>query len=325
MQFTTKQKEKKMRNYQRSIIKGFVSAIFVMGFCGGTSHAISLTQSTDATTLINSILGPGITIVGTPIYTGVFNQSGTFTNASTSGLGFDEGIVLSTGNINQIPGPNNNSTESLSVGNTLDDDVNMNLGTGGDSDLTAIVGIGTNDAAVLEFDFQFGDGTGGDNSLFFNYSFASEEYIDFVDSTFNDIFAFLLDGSNIALVPPLSGTPVSINTVNPNLNSDFYINNVPNANGLGNAGLDLSFDGLTTGLFAQAINLGAGTHTIKLAIADTSDSFLDSAVFIQGGTFSNIHVDPPESVPEPGTILLLGSGLVGLVLVRPRKKKVSGQ
>jgi hypothetical protein len=167
--------------------------------------------------------------------------------------------------------------------------------------LAAISGHPTFDAASLEFDFT----TKGGN-LFFNYVFASEEYNEFVGSPFNDVFAFFLDGNNIALV---GGTPVGINTINLGSNSAFYRNNSPGS-------IDSQYDGFTTMLTAKALGLGAGTHHIKLAIADASDSILDSAVFIQGNTFS----DTP-TVPEPGTLLLLGSGLAAALILKKQDKK----
>jgi len=51
-----------------------------------------------------------------------------------------------------------------------------------------------------------------------------------------------------------------------------------------------------------------------LAVADTSDHILDAGVFIQGGTFSSEPINP--DIPEPGTLALLGGGLLALGLAR---------
>ena len=61
---------------------------------------------------------------------------------------------------------------------------------------------------MLKFDFV---PTG--SKVKFNYVFGSTEYNFYVNSSFNDVFAFLVNGVNYALVPS-STTPVSINNVN---------------------------------------------------------------------------------------------------------------
>jgi hypothetical protein len=82
-----------------------------------------------------------------------------------------------------------------------------------------IPGFGTNDAAILEFDFIAEAGT-----ISFLYVFASEEYNEFVNLGFSDVFGVFLDGTNISLIPG-SQTPVSIDTVNNGGNSAFYNDN----------------------------------------------------------------------------------------------------
>ena len=244
------------------------------------AEAISIAPRNNGQDLASEILGSGITIMpGSVNYIGATGASGFFQNGIKSGIGIDEGIILSTGLAKNAVGPNN-----LSKRSTLN-------GLSGDPDLGALMpGLSTSDATILEFQFK----TAGGN-VFFNYVFASEEYNQYVGSAFNDVFGFFLNGKNIALIPNTS-TPVAISTVNGGnpfgtngSNPEFFNNNEGEK-------FNIAFDGFTDVFTAQAFGLDPGVHNIKLAIADGGDSSFDSAVFIQGKTFSD---QPTKYVPEP--------------------------
>ena len=76
--------------------------------------------------------------------------------------------------------------------------------------------------------------------------------------------------------------------------------------------------GFTDAFTANILGLTPGdTYHIKLAMADAGDHVLDSGVFIQAGSFSD---KPPEgTVPEPATMFLLGTGLIGFVGLSRKK------
>jgi hypothetical protein len=259
----------------------------------GQAWSLGVTTSTDGGALAGTILGSGITASGIS-FTGAGSAAGFFTGGLASGIGIDSGIILTSGNATLAPGPNGSDAATGSNG------------LAGDASLTALVSKPTYDATVLEFDFE---SAGGD--LFFNYVFASDEYNEFTNSSYNDVFAFFLDGVNIALIPGTS-IPVAINTVNGGnplgtgaLFPEYFNNNDPSDGG---PFFDLQYDGFTDVFTAYALGLSAGKHHIKLAIADTSDYVLDSAVFIQAGSFS----DKPTPVPLPGTLGLFGVGMIAL-------------
>jgi hypothetical protein len=220
------------------------------------------------TTLVNSLLGNGVT-ASNITFTGAPVSAGTFTGG-TGIVGIESGIVLSTGTAADIVGPNNSDSQ------TTDN------GIPGDAQLTALSGVPTNDASILEFDFI----PQGAN-LSFKYVFGSEEYNEFVNAGVNDVFAFFLNGQNVSVLPN-STIPVSIDTVNLTSNSQFYINNAGPTDPTPAAGplLNTQMDGLTVVLTVTAtVNPGVVNH-IKLAIADGGDSILDSNVLIQSGSFA---------------------------------------
>jgi hypothetical protein len=208
--------------------------------------------------------GPGATITNVRI-TGANGAIGSFAEGGT--LGIESGVILSTGNIADAAGPNN----SIEAGATL--------GTDGHPSLDAIVApLVTHDAMVIEFDVVTVSPT-----FVIRYVFASEEYLEWVDSEFNDVFAFFVDGSNIALTPGTS-VPVTVNTINDHANNGLYRDNEGGAN--------TQFDGYTTPLLAIAVVEPGVSQHIRIAIADTSDGALDSAVFIAQGGISGTQIAP---------------------------------
>ena len=208
---------------------------------------------------------------------GVFNVTGqyvpaslgVFHNFATTALGLDHGVVLSTGNVLNALGPND--TDSKSTVNNLP----------GDNLLGSLV---TYDATFLEFDFK-----PSTNVINFSYVFASEEYPEYVNSQFNDIFGFFVSGpgivgqENIARIPN-TDQMVSINTVNNSLNSAYYQSNVaPNPID----SVHIQFDGFTVPLVAEKMLTPFETYHIKIAIADVSDAIYDSAVFLKANSFQS--------------------------------------
>ena len=94
---------------------------------------------------------------------------------------------------------------------------------------------GINDMCVLEFDF-----VPQSDTVKFNFSFGSEEYLTWVNSSFNDVFGFFICGpgitgpysspagfpngsENIAVVPgSVPALPITVSSVHPGLNGQFY-------------------------------------------------------------------------------------------------------
>jgi hypothetical protein len=266
-----------------------------------TSLAAGLTPDDLAQELVG-----GNVKVSNATFTGAAVAGGLFSGGNNT-IGFDTGVVLSSGNIATVIGPNNATGAGT------------NLGQPGDPDLNAIIApTVTFDAAVLEFDFV---PTG--SVISFQYVFGSEEYNEFVGS-FNDVFAFFLDGVNVSLIPGTS-TPVSINNVNLAVNSQFYINNATAADPspapppLRN----IQLDGLTTILTVTLPVSPGESHHIKLAVADASDAILDTAVFIRSGSLASTQIHtfrPLRYVYDAGSDSYGGN----ITISNPTPRTVSG-
>lgn len=241
-----------------------LAILVLVAMMSGSVYASITTQNMETVTpaqLGQLLAGPGIQITNVTI-NGSPAAAGTFAGGLAAGLGIESGVILSSGAIENVIGPNDTSSKDTV------------LGTPGDADLDALVApLKTQDATILEFDF-----VAESSNFAIRYVFGSEEYKEYVGSSFNDVFGFFLDGVNIAYVAGSQSELVSINSINHQKNSSYYIDNPPNS-----GAFDTQLDGFTTILIAAA-NVTPGTgHHIKLAIADTSDALLDSVVVLQAG------------------------------------------
>jgi hypothetical protein len=275
----------------------------------GSAFAMDITAFDTAENLAQALVGSGITISNVT-YTGATAAAGYFSGGLAAGIGIDEGVVLTSGSASNLQGTSN-----------TDDAITGDNQQSGAAFLDALIpGYSTNDAFILEFDFV----SSGD-AAYFAYVFGSDEYNEWVESAYNDVFGFFLDDTdvsdNVALIPGTS-TPVSVNNVNGGdpfgaanaSNPEYYNNNDPSDP---EAVYPFEYDGFTDVFVATMLGLTPGqTYHLTLAIADAGDFVLDSGVFIQAGSFSDV-----SPIPEPSTMLLIGTGLIGLAGLSRRKFK----
>ncbi len=231
-----------------------LAAVAAVAICGHATAQLTVNPQTDLQQLARTITGPGVSISNPQINChgqgfGQFQYAG-------SVLGIDEGILLTTGTINNALGPNNVENKTF-VQNFP-----------GSAILNQVSGKTTYDACMFQFDVI----PGGDN-LRFDFVFGSEEYNEYVGSQYNDVFGFFISGpgitgdpgigsdKNIALVPG-TNQAVTINNVNNGSNASRYFDNA--------GGQYLQYDGITRGLSAQATVQPCQSYHLKLIVADAS-------------------------------------------------------
>lgn len=246
-------------------------------------------------------------------FDGQGGQIGSFTNGLTN-VGFATGMVMATGDISVVVGPNDSDNASAGYGIAT-----------GDADLGTLTGGTIFDRAGVEFDFS-----PTQTPLTFEFVFGSEEYCEYVNSQFNDVFGFFISGpgiagtQNIATLP--GGGPVTINSVNHITNTGFYNNNTPatgtlcgqNPSALASVN-ELQFDGYTRRMTAVANVIPCQVYHMKLKVGDVGDGIFDSGVFLKNGSFDaggNASVDFVVNGDPDVTEVYEGCGTVQIVFDR---------
>lgn len=281
--------------------RSLLAAFFLISASAVQAQMIIDNTQTPQQLVQDVLLGQGVAVTNIT-FTGDAQQIGYF-DATNANFDIQEGVVMSTGDVNEVPGTGGFFASTI-------------LGEPGDADLDVVSSAGTNDAVVLEFDFiPTGD------SIQFDYVFGSEEYPDFVNAGYNDVFVFIISGpgfngpfanggENIALIPG-TVTPVTIDNVNDNVNSQYYNDN-------SGGGVDgVVFNGYTVTLTALAeVQCGEEYH-IKFAIGDAGDSSYDSGVFLEARSFNSNAVEVDIATVSGDSAIVEGCTSATIDFFRP--------
>jgi hypothetical protein len=270
---------------------------------GTTTAQIDIQNTSTPEDLVqNVLLGSGVQIFNVT-FNGVpgssVNEQIGFFDGENCNVGIDYGVLLATGSVFNAEGPNDIGSSTTGGG----------FNGQSDPDLVAIGNSpNINDAAVLEFDF-----IAISDTILFDFVFASDEYLEFVNSSFNDVFGFFLSGPgisgpysdnaiNIALIPG-SLVPVSIDNVNNGTNADYYVDNGDGFSAPYSTDPHyIQYDGFTVPITVIATVVPGAMHHIKLTVGDAGDAAYDSAVFLSGGTFMSPLEDTSTGLAgQPGS------------------------
>ncbi|WP_373516220.1 choice-of-anchor L domain-containing protein [Pricia sp.] len=195
-------------------------------------------------------------------------------SANGTNFAYEEGIILSTGRARDAKGPNTGINDSGTENWP------------GDNDLITVTNTGNLfNATYIQFDF-----VPLTNSIRFNFLFASEEYQENYQCIYSDVFAFILTDSqgvstNLAIVPG-TNQPVRATTIRPGIEGQCAAMNIDFFGKINGDSDPISFHGETESLKAESQVTPGEAYTIKLVISDNQDSQVDSAVFLEAGSFS---------------------------------------
>ena len=336
-------------------MKRFLLILFI--FTGSWAQAQLVIDQTapynSVNHLINNVFAGGnvsisnIQSYGTPVQIGFFSGMGT-------SFGMDSGIVLSCDPLRDLC--NTGCNNALQTGNTPNSWTGVNYGpawfgtTSNNNLLNVSQSVPTllgqnfpaagdvNDAAAIWFDF-----TPTKDTMRFKFVFASNEWDGYPCTTFNDVFGFFVSGpgitgsfnaptgftsaQNFAVVPG-TNIPITISSItnsnsnsiancNVPYNSSYYVSN--NTAAL-KAATNLDYNAHTTTMTVEFPVTPCQTYNFCIAIADGSDAFLGSAVFLEANSFEasgiTIAAAPAYNTIGGDSIIYEGCGSVDVHFVR---------
>ena len=229
--------------------------------------------------LANSMFGDGITIVDAS-YSGDANSSGIYTDGDTfspDSTPSDTGVILSTGNASDYTNASGEANQSASTSTNT-------AGVDGDSDLNAIAGLSTYDAAIFEAKF-----TPDGDTLTMQIVFSSEEYLEYVNAGFNDAVGVWVNGVQAKLT--IGSGEISIDDINDVSNQNLFLDNAGDQ-------YNTEMDGLTVTLTLKAPVNSGEVNSIKIGFADAGDASYDSNLLIAGNSIQTVTlvIDDAASV-----------------------------
>ena len=289
-------------------------------FCTQSLFAQLSIININASEAAAALLGPEVTIFNA-VFTGDPIQLAQATNIP-GGFPTPNGVMLSTGHAqNFIP---NSLLGEPTSGNNIEPDL-LSFA----NSVPPLIGqtfsvAAVEDVAILEFDFIAPAAI-----MDIHFTYGSDEYLTYVNSQYNDVFAILLSGPNVsgpyastgypngaqnlAVVPGTDPSlPITISSVNNVLNSNLYIDNPGN---IVNTGISLT--GYTTE-FTTSLNLNPGqTYHLKFGIADGSDNALKSLIVMNASFVSGNSQPSCASIEEESIQICSGEGAILHVVSTP--------
>lgn len=231
------------------------------------AQALPINTSATALQMANNIFGAGI-IVNSAAYTGDARSSGIYTNGdviSSELTPGNTGVILSTGLATGVTNNSGTLNTNTTGGRSTD-----TTGPNGDADFNSIANGSTFDASFLTINF-----TPNGNLLTLDFVISSEEYPEFINSAFLDVVGIWVNGTQATVT--VGNGNVSVGNINGNTAANLYNDNTSDQ-------FNTEMDGFTVTLnVAAPVNAGV-PNTIKIGVADVSDSGYDTNLLIAGGS-----------------------------------------
>lgn len=192
---------------------------------------------------------------------GIYSDGDAISGAVTPG---DTGVMFSTGDLRGFT--NNNRWQSNESSSTT----TSSSGENDNAMFNAAAGARTYDASYIDVDFV-PDG----DMLSMQFVFASEEYPEYAIGSFQDFVGVWINGTQIHL--SVGDGDVDPNNLNAGVNQNLFIDNTSDQH-------NTEMDGFTVNLTLKIPVIDGVVNSIRIGIADVTDSNYDSTLLIAGGS-----------------------------------------
>lgn len=243
-----------------------------------TATLLPVATNQTALALAETMFGEGISVVWAN-YLGDPRAAGIYTLGDTVSPGVvpsNAGVILSTGFASRFT----NATGATNQSNALSGQM---AGINGNAGMNAIAGVPTFDGAFLDAKFvPVGD------TLTMRLVFGSEEYLEWVNSGYNDAVGVWVNGVKVELA--FGDGDVSIDNINTGSHANLYRDNAKGT-------FNTEMDGLTLVLTLKAPVVPGAVNSIRIGIADAGDRIYDSALLIVADSVQTALVAQDDLIP----------------------------
>lgn len=254
-----------------------------------TGRELRYDTGASALEMANEVFGDGVTVVSAS-YSGPANSSAIYTRGGRAAgvTPGDSGVIFSTGNAEDFTQSNGDPNRSTSMSTDTS-------GTNNNAAFNALAGTTTYDAVWMDVNFI---PTG--STMTMSFVFASEEYPEYINSSFNDVIGVWINGSHVPI--SVGNGLTSVNNINDANQQNLVINNMGDD-------YNTEMDGFTVTLsLTIPVNIGV-QNKIRIGIADAADSGYDSNLLIAGGSVQTALIANDDDV----TVNPLGSKTVDVL------------
>jgi len=248
---------------------------------------LSIDARASAIQMAEEIFGDGVTVVSAS-YSGDNRSSGIYSGGDTTTPGVtpgDTGVIFSTGRVRDFTNSSGEANQSTNTSTNT-------RGVNNNADFNAAAGARTYDASFLDVDF-----IPTSNVMTMQFVFSSEEYPEFQNSVYQDFVGVWVNGVQVDMV--VGNGDADPGNMNSTTNENLYVDNSSDQ-------YNTEMDGFTVTMTLTIPVVAGVVNSIRIGIADVSDSSYDSSLLIAGNSVQTAMVALADSttVHPSGTVNL---------------------